>query len=168
MSRSVPKRQHAVNSGDLPTARTPEGEAFSALVVQIFQLNGRLLARGDALAAPAGQTSARWQVLAAVEQEPRAVASIAKLLGLTRQSVQRVADLLEQEGLARYTDNPHHQRAKLLQLTGSGQVALGTIARAQHAWANRVGAELTLPLLQRTGRALERLLALVTEVETAE
>jgi DNA-binding MarR family transcriptional regulator len=91
------------------------------------------------------------------------VASVARLLGLARQSVQRVADLLEQEGLARYTDNPSHQRAKLLQLTPSGQATLRSIASAQHAWANHMGGELTLPLLQRTSRALARVLELLTE-----
>ena len=165
MKPVVPTRQHAVKRAPAPGARTAEGDAFSALVIQIFQLNGRLLAAGDALSAPAGQTSARWQVLAAVEQEPRPVASIARLLGLARQSVQRVADLLEQEGLARYIDNPSHQRAKLLQLTATGQATLLSIASAQHAWANRVGEELTLPLLQRTSRALARVLELVAEDE---
>src|SRR3954469_11344050 len=103
MSPKIEKRQHAVKPNVPRPARTAEGEAFSALVVQIFQLNGRLLSIGDELAAPAQQTSARWQVLAAVEAEPRSVASIARALGLARQSVQRVADLLEADGLAQYS-----------------------------------------------------------------
>jgi DNA-binding MarR family transcriptional regulator len=126
------------------------------LVVQVFQLNGRLLAIGDELSAPAEQSSARWQVLAAVEHEPRPVAGIARVLGLARQSV------LEADGLARYSDNPSHQRAKLLELTDAGRAALAQIASAQHAWANRVGAELSLPFLRRAGAALARLLEVVS------
>jgi hypothetical protein len=42
----------------------------------VFRLNGLLEDEGDALARPAGQTTARWQVLAAVEDTPRSVAEI--------------------------------------------------------------------------------------------
>jgi len=163
MSPKIENRQHAVNSKSTRATRTAEGEAFSALVVKIFQLNGRLLTIGDALAAPAQQSSARWQVLAAVEREPRSVASIARQLGLARQSVQRVADLLERDGLAEYCENPNHLRAKLLELTDAGRSALDSIASAQHTWANRIGAELTLPLLLRTNRSLTRILELLTD-----
>jgi hypothetical protein len=38
-------------------------------------------------------------------------------MGLTRQSVQRTADLLEADGLVSYAENPAHQRAKLATLT---------------------------------------------------
>jgi DNA-binding MarR family transcriptional regulator len=163
MSRSVPIRQHAVKSKSAAAPRTPEGDAFSALIVQVFQLNGRLIAIGDALAAPAHQTSARWQVLAAVEGEPRSVANIARLLGLARQSVQRIADLLEKDGLARYGENPNHLRAKLLELTDAGRSTLASIAGAQRTWANRVGAELGLSVLRRTSSSLARIVELLAE-----
>src|SRR5689334_21803261 len=106
MRPSVPRRQHAVKRDepvrerkstareDAPpavpagAARSAEGDALSRLVVRILQLNGRLTAIGDALAAPAQQSAARWQILAAVEDAPRSVAEIARLLGLARQSVQ--------------------------------------------------------------------------------
>jgi len=68
----------------------------------------------DPLTKPAGQTSARWLVLAAVEDGPAAVAVIARRLSHTRQSVQRVANALVREGLARNTPNPAHRRAKLV------------------------------------------------------
>jgi len=54
-------------SSDDSSARTPAGDAFTTLVVQILRLNGHLTAAGDALARPAGQTSARWQVMGVVE-----------------------------------------------------------------------------------------------------
>src|SRR5262245_27834345 len=64
------KRQHAVNSGRRPAVRSPAGDAFSALVVQVLRLGGLLTAAGDALSKPAGQSSARWQVLAAADYAP--------------------------------------------------------------------------------------------------
>src|SRR6476646_6993728 len=112
---TVPKRQHPVNIEEASTgARTAAGDAFSGLVVRLFRLNGLVAAEGEALARPAGQTTARWQVLASVEDAPATVAQVARTLGLARQSVQRVADVLAAGGLVRYEDNPHHARARLV------------------------------------------------------
>src|SRR5215471_10985246 len=134
MAERLPKRQHAVN-----TPRSAAGEALSRLVVQIFRLDGALTAAGDGLARPAGQTSARWRVLAALERRPLTVAQIARAWSLARQSVQRIADTLELDGLLTYEDNPSHRRSKLATLTPSGRVALAQIQAAQQAWANELG-----------------------------
>jgi len=157
----IPERQHTVNISTASLRRTAAGDALSRLVVQIFQLNAHLIATGDALALPAGQTSARWQVLAAVEDAPLTVAQIARALGLTRQSVQRVADLLEEDGLAAYRDNPDHLRAKLLQLTPNGRSALQTIQAAQRIWSDRLGAEIGEADLQTASDILARVLTAV-------
>lgn len=164
MSNSILQRQHAVKSGapdaldasaDIPP-RTPAGDAFSAFIVQVFQLNGLLLAAGDALARPAGQTSARWRVLAAVEDAPSTVAQIARAWRLARQSVQRVADVLVREGLAVYEKNPSHRRAKLLRLTPRGRSALRTIQTAQRVWADALGAEIGEADLRQASAVLAR------------
>ena len=136
--------------------RTPAGDAFSALVIRIFQLNGRLGAAGDALAKPAGQSTARWQVLASIEDSPRTVADIARALGLARQSVQRVADLLVAEGLAAYEDNPGHRRAKLLRLAPSGAAVLARIQAGQRAWADGIGQQVGRADLERATAVLDR------------
>lgn len=138
--------------------RSPAGDAFSLLVVRVLRLGGLLTVVGDALARPAGQSSARWQVLAAADHAPSTVAHIARALGLARQSVQRVADVLEREGLAAYDDNPEHLRAKLLVLTARGRAALATIQDAQRVWADDLGAELGLSDLRRAGQVLDRVL----------
>lgn len=143
------------------SARSAEGDAWSALVVRVFQLNGLLTAHGDALAAPAGQSSARWQVLAAIEDQPRSVAEIARVLGLARQSVQRIADLLEADKLAVYADNPAHQRAKLLQLTPRGRATLAQIAKAQRTWADRIGKQLDPRKLRAANTLLDEALELL-------
>jgi DNA-binding MarR family transcriptional regulator len=154
------KRQHTVKRDERrPRARTPAGDAFSVLAIQVLRLSGLLTAAGDALAAPAGQTSARWQVLAAVEHGTATVAAIARALNLARQSVQRVADVLADEGLTSYEDNPDHLRAKLLRLTPGGRAALTAIQDAQRAWADDLGAELGEADLRRAAAVLDRVLA---------
>ena len=156
MPAKIRHRQHAVKSNPLPP-RTVQGNALSVLVVQIMQLNGLLLDAGDALAAPAGQTSARWQILAAVEDAPRSVADIARSMNLARQSVQRIADLLVEDGLGSYEENPAHVRAKLLCLTASGCRTLARIQAAQARWANELAAELDLEQLRVASDLLDRL-----------
>jgi DNA-binding MarR family transcriptional regulator len=154
MSGSVPKRQHAVNQ-----QRTPAGEALSRLVVQVFRLDGALAAAGDALARPAGQTSARWRILAALEQQPLTVAQIARAWSFARQSVQRLADALEADGLLTFEDNPGDRRAKLATLTPAGRDALAQIQAAQLAWANALGEQIGAADLDAAGEVLARLLA---------
>jgi DNA-binding MarR family transcriptional regulator len=147
--------------------RSPAGDALSGFVARIFRLNGLLSAAGDALARPARQTSARWQVLAMLEAQPHTVAETARTLGLARQSVQRVADLLETEGLIAFTDNPRHRRARLMRLTDHGRTALGRIQRAQRPWANAVGAAAGESRLRRLNDDLDRVLEVLSTVGRA-
>lgn len=159
---SLPNRQHAVNeSADQP--RTPAGDAFSALTVQMIRLHGYLEVVGDTLARPVGLTTARWQVLASVESGPSTVAGIARGLALARQSVQRVADLLVDEGLAAYEENPAHRRAKLLAITATGRDALAVIQAGQRVWANAVGAEVGEERLRRANDTLTALIAAIVK-----
>jgi DNA-binding MarR family transcriptional regulator len=158
MSESVRQRQDAVNPPEEETGRTPAGDAFSALVVLVFQLDGALASAGDTLARPAGHSTARWRVLAAVDNEPRTVSQVARLWGLARQSVQRVSDDLVREGWAAYQENPGHRRAQLLRLTPRGRRAIGRIKAAQRPWADAVGAEIGEADLRRAADVLGRVL----------
>src|SRR5262245_53377665 len=126
----------------LSMSRTTASRVLTELILEVFRLNGGLLAAGDTLTRPAGQTSGRWQVLGALDGENLTVAEIGRRMGLTRQSVQRTTDLLEGAGLVSYIDNPAHQRAQLATLTPRGRATLDAITSRQIAWANRVAARL--------------------------
>jgi DNA-binding MarR family transcriptional regulator len=80
-------------------------------------------------------------VLGAVLDQPLPVADIARKIGVTRQSVQRVADLLVVEELAEYRPNPAHRRAKLLLPTEQGHAAVRRISPAHAALAERLTKE---------------------------
>lgn len=142
--------------------RTPSGDAFATFAISVLRLAGHLQQAGDALARPAGQTSARWQVLAAADHAPMSVADAARALGMTRQGVQRIANLLETEGLVRYAENPAHQRAKLMLPTPAGKAALRTIEARQAVWANALGDALGQKAIQK---ATETVLAALQAVE---
>ena len=158
MSRLQERQPPVKHRSIRATRRTPAGDAFSELVVRLFRLNGLLAAEGEALTRPAGQTTARWQVMAMIEHEPATVARIARTLGLARQSVQRVADALEAGGLVAYADNPHHRRARLVGLTSAGRTSLEAIQADQRPWADRLGATIGEADLRRTNAQLDHVL----------
>jgi len=119
------------------TTRSPE-DPVNDLVLTIFWLNGFFLDAADRLTAGSGLTTARWQVLGAVLHEPLTVAAIARDMGLARQSVQRTANLLVEEGLCEYVPNPAHRRAKLLSATDHGLDSLRQVGPRAIAWSKRV------------------------------
>ncbi|MGW0812382.1 MarR family winged helix-turn-helix transcriptional regulator [Streptomyces viridiviolaceus] len=131
----------------------------------VFRLNGQFLVIAEELARPAGLTAAWWQVLGAVLREPLPVSGIARAMGITRQSVQRIADLLVDRGLAEYRPNPAHRRAKLLAPTEAGRAAVSRIDPAHAALADRLAraygsdAELAeaVHVLERLSEVLDRL-----------
>ncbi|GAA2534061.1 MULTISPECIES: MarR family winged helix-turn-helix transcriptional regulator [Streptomyces] len=132
-------------------------ELLSRSALGVFRLNGQFLAVAEELARPAGLTAAWWQVLGAVLGEPLPVSGIARAMGITRQSVQRIADLLVERGLAEYRPNPAHRRAKLLAPTGEGRAAIARIDPGHAAFADRLAEEFGEAELAEAVRVLERL-----------
>jgi DNA-binding MarR family transcriptional regulator len=130
-----------------------------------FRLNGRLIDVAQHLAAEGGLTASWWQVIGGILDVPRTVADVARRMGMTRQGVQRVADLLVARGLADYRPNPAHRRAKLLACTEAGQWAIRRIALAQRPWADSVAATIGADDLRHT---LATLRLLIEQLETGE
>ncbi|TDD58651.1 MarR family transcriptional regulator [Kribbella antibiotica] len=110
-------------------------ELLSSAALTAFKLNGQFLELAEHLARPAGVTATWWQVLGAVLGSPQSVSAIAREMGITRQAVQRTADVLAERGLAEYHDNPAHRRAKLVAVTPEGRAAISAINphHAEHA-----------------------------------
>ncbi|HZP21526.1 MAG TPA: MarR family transcriptional regulator [Bauldia sp.] len=114
-----------------------KGDAVTQLILTIFRLNGALIEAGNRLVKDIGLTSAWWQVLGglALSPVPLTVSHIARNMGLSRQSVQRVADLLAGKGLVQYEANPHHRRAPLMVLTRQGAAVFKEASKRQRPWA---------------------------------
>jgi DNA-binding MarR family transcriptional regulator len=141
------------------------------LALTIFAANGRLIGAGNELVAHLGLSSAWWQVLAALRYSnvPLPTASIARNMGLTRQAVQRIVDLLAERGLVEFQSNPHHQRAKLVVLTPAGLKAVtgaeNVVAPLDQAIADRIGSE----RLQAAIATLGEMMTVISErLDTAE
>lgn len=139
--------------------RSPEQAALTDVVLRTFRLNGLFLEVAEHMARPAGLTAARWQVLGAVLPAPLTVSDAARAMGLTRQSVQRLADVLVAEGMAEFADNPRHRRARLLRPTRAGWDAIAVIRPLQHAWARQATEHIEADELRQAVEVMDRLIA---------
>lgn len=143
--------------GDRGSGPTWEQELASAIAKTVFRLNGQLVEMAEDLAAPAGLTAAWWRVLGSVLEGPLPVAEIARRFGITRQSVQRIADMLVEAELAEYRPNPAHRRAKLLCPTEAGRARVRRIAPGHQAMSTRLVHELGADRLREILAGLEAL-----------
>ena len=140
-----------------PPDQTEAGALLTDVILTTFRLNGRLMEVAQEFAAAGEITNAWWQVLGGVLDEPRTVAEVGRRMGMTRQGVQRVADLLVERGLAEYRPNPAHRRAKLLTCTEAGYWAIRRISLAVVPWGNGVGAEIGADELRSALATMERI-----------
>ena len=120
--------------------------AFSRLMDECFRVNRRLVSAVGQLTNGSGITGAQWGVLGAFggSDDPLTVAQTARRLGLARQGVQRVADLLEDKGLIEYLRNPNHQRAKLAKITDEGRKLLDQLQGRESRWARQAAGDLDI------------------------
>jgi len=129
------------------------------IIADIYELAGRFRDNGEAIAATVGQTQARWQVMSAASAAPRTVPQIARRLGVTRQNVQRIADLLVTEGSANFAPNPDHRASPFLELSVRGHASLATITKAADGYHAKLARKLADADIKAIHRGLRRLIA---------
>ncbi len=137
--------------------RTKEGEALTAVILETFKFNGFLLNAGNRLCKPYGLTSARWQVMGAIEIAGQAltVSQIARRMGLSRQGVQRIVNDLSKLEMVTAANNIDHVRAPLINLSQRGRHILEKINRAQIAWVNELAEGLHVDSLENARSVLK-------------
>ena len=137
--------------------RTPNGNSLTSLILETFRFNGALIDAGNEITKPYGLTSARWQVLGAIDlaERPMTVSQIARRMGLSRQGVQRIVNDLEQIGIVSAQVNIDHKRASLIAISKKGERIMAKVNKAQISWVNQLSKGLdkqnidqTLELLQ--------------------
>jgi DNA-binding MarR family transcriptional regulator len=128
------------------------------IVADIFELAGRFRDQGEKIARAVDQTQARWQVMSAASADPHTVPQIARRLGVSRQNVQRIADLLVADGAATFEPNPDHRSSPFLVLSKRGQGALADITKAAAVSHTRIARRLGGADLVPLHRSLRRLI----------
>jgi DNA-binding MarR family transcriptional regulator len=133
------------------------------IIADIYELAGRFRDHGEAIARGQGQTQARWQVMSAASAEPKTVPQIARRLGVSRQNVQRIADLLVAEGWAGFEANPDHRGSPFVVLSRRGRDALERLTKAAAEHHARLARRLASGEFAAIHRNLRRLLAATAE-----
>ncbi|MBT3531195.1 MAG: MarR family transcriptional regulator [Gammaproteobacteria bacterium] len=133
---------------------------FLDLVLSVFRLNGLLVAQGDAMTEGLGLTSARWKVIGAIALSSTGltVPGIARVLGQSRQAVQRITDVMVEDGLLSYTRNPKHKRSVLVTLTEQGKHIYNDLREVQDPWAIDSTEDIPVEELDTALRLVRRLI----------
>lgn len=120
-------------------------ERVTELILEVFRLNGALIEAGNDLVGDLGITSARWQVLGALALADTrlTVPDIARVMGLTRQAVQRLVNEMAKDDIVELADNVRHKRSKLVVLTEKGKSLYASAEERQRPWAEWLGGGLT-------------------------
>lgn len=127
--------------------------------LEIFKLNGLLIIEGDQLIKELGLSSARWKVLGALYKstDPMTVPDIARMMGQTRQAVQRLANEMNKDGLVNTKINPKHKSAKFLVLTEKGNEIFEMIEKKQIPWVNDIANGFEASELKVTWSVLQKM-----------
>lgn len=152
----------------MAAASAPDSEAIDALVADVLEAAGALRRHGDQQAAAVGQTQARWQVLSVLSGEPQTVPGAARRLGVSRQAVQRVADLLRKDDLIQLSPNPAHASSPLLSLTASGRSALAALTEQNRTWNRLAMRSLDAKAVEEARRVLGELTRLSRDARGSE
>jgi DNA-binding MarR family transcriptional regulator len=134
---------------ELPT------DPLSVFTRSVFTANGLLLRAGEAIAQQHKQSVARWHVLGRANHKSRTVPQIARYVGVSRQSVQRIANDLKKEGLIVYVPNPVDKRTQLIRITSKGRKILGELYGQDKVWSAHVTAELDAKSLVQLSQSID-------------
>ena len=129
----------------------------SKFALAVFRVNGLLMNAGERVTKPLAQSSARWQVLGRADVTPQTVSQMAREMGLTRQSVQRVADALERDGLVTLEAIPSDRRTAHVTLTPAGKRVLGKIYERNAWWTQRISQRIPADEFERAIELLEHI-----------
>ncbi len=139
---------------------TDEGKLLTGLILNTFKLNGLLINEGDKLIKDLGLTSARWKVLGALFETSGAltVPEIARMMGQSRQAVQRLSNEMKEEGLVETQTNPDHKRAKKLVLSENGKAIYALVMHRQIPWVNSIADQFEASELELASSVLQKLI----------
>jgi len=140
---------------------TQEGRLLTQIILDTFKLNGVLVLEGDKLVKSLELTSARWKILGALAygSNPMTVPDIARVMGQSRQAVQRISNEMVKDGLLTTLANPEHKRAKLVKLTDKGAQAYSQAMEKQIPWVNGLASDIKQTELEIAASVLKNLIA---------
>lgn len=139
-------------------------------VSEVFDLVGALYRRGlrklEQDEAAGVSVGVRSVLVLLHRYGPMTVPQMGRLMALTRQFVQRMANDAMDRGWAEATPNPAHQRSSLIRITDEGVAVITAILAREHALNQQVGdGELTDAELRACVRVLKEMLRTFDHVD---
>jgi DNA-binding MarR family transcriptional regulator len=133
---------------------------FLDLVLSVLRLNGLLIAEGDAMTEALNLSHARWKVIGAIalSNNGLTVPGVARVLGQSRQAVQRITDVMVQDGVLEYQKNPNHKRSVLVVLSENGKEIYNSLRQVQDPWAIDATEDIPVQELETALRLIRRLI----------
>ena len=103
---------------------------------------------------------ARWKVIGAIalSNNGLTVPGIARVLGQSRQAVQRITDVMVQDGVLEYQKNPNHKRSVLVVLSENGKEIYNSLRQVQDPWAIDATEDIPIQELETALRLIRRLI----------
>jgi DNA-binding MarR family transcriptional regulator len=102
--------------------RTQAGQAIEDLIVEIVATFFLLRAEGMRIGVVSSSGEGYWSVLRLLKvRGPQTVPQLARYRYVPRQSIQKLANEMLNDGVIEFLNNPAHKRSKLLRLTPKGE-----------------------------------------------
>ena len=86
------------------------------------------------------------------------VPGIARVIGQSRQAVQRITDAMVEDGLLLYATNPNHKKSMLVHLTDEGKRCYNLLREEQDPWAIEATEDISLDDLESSLFVVRRLI----------
>ena len=96
-------------------------------------------------------------MLGALQHGPLTIPQIAHNMGLSRQSVRRLVELMARQKQVEALDNPYHRKSDLFRLTAAGIKSFKKLTQRQQKWHPRVAGDMTPAALAQATAVLRRL-----------
>jgi DNA-binding MarR family transcriptional regulator len=109
--------------------RTQAGQAIEDLIIEIVATFFLLRAEGMRMGVVSSSGEGYWSVLRLLKVNgPQTVPQLARYRYVPRQSVQKLANEMLNDGVIEFLNNPAHKRSKLLRLTPKGEAVFAEMS----------------------------------------
>ncbi len=138
--------------------RTQAGQAIEDLIVEIVATFFLLRAEGMRIGVVSSSGEGYWSVLRLLKVKgPQTVPQLARYRYVPRQSVQKLANEMLNDGVIEFLNNPAHKRSKLLRLTPKGEAVFQEMSDRIATLAETLAEQQETPQLQNAANVVKQL-----------
>ncbi len=138
--------------------RTQAGQAIEDLIIEIVATFFLLRAEGMQIGVVSSSGEGYWSVLRLLKVNgPQTVPQLARYRYVPRQSVQKLANEMLNDGVIEFLNNPAHKRSKLLRLTPKGEAVFAEMSDRIATLAETLAEQQDAAQLQNAANVVKRL-----------